>query len=130
MAHAAAHPDLLAALAFFLNWPALGHAARLLVERQDEIDGDRYEVLVPAAETLAEKHPLAATVALRAMIDFTLTEARSKRYRYTAEHLTECARLSQEIPDFGAVEAHDAYVARLKEEHGRNFGFWSKVAAA
>lgn len=78
MAHAAAHPDLLAAPAFFLNWPSLGRAARLLIDRRDEVDGDHYEFLTPAAETLAEKHPLAATEALRAMIDFTLTEARQK----------------------------------------------------
>lgn len=80
MAHAAAHPDLLAALAFFLNWPSLAHAARLLIDRQDEVDGDHYEFLVPAAETLAEKYPLSATVALRAMIDFTLNDGRQKRY--------------------------------------------------
>jgi len=32
LAHAAGHTDLLAALAFFLNWPSLAHAARLKAE--------------------------------------------------------------------------------------------------
>lgn len=63
------------------------------------------------------------------MIDFTLTRSRAKRYRYAAEHLVSCARLARNIPDFGAVETHDAYVAWLKEEHGRKFGFWSLTAA-
>jgi len=129
MAHAMAHPNLLAALRFFLDWPALDHAAELLLSRHAEIDGDHYECLVPAAEALAERHPLAATLALRAMIDFTLNAARSKRYRYAAEHLVECARLAREIPNFGAFETHDAYVARLKEEHGRKHAFWSLTAA-
>lgn len=79
MAHAAAHPDLLTAFAFFLNWPSLAHAARLLIVWQDEVDGDPYEFLTPAAQTVAEKHPLAATLALRAMIDSMLTKGRQKR---------------------------------------------------
>jgi len=127
MAHAAAHPDLLAALAFFLSWPSHAHAARLLIDRPDEVDGDHYEFLAPAAEALAERHPLAATLVLRAMIDFTLTRTRAKRYRYAAEHLASCARLARDIPDYGAFETHDAHVTRLKEEHGRKFGFWSLV---
>lgn len=125
MAHAMAHPSLLHALQFFLEWPALDRAAELLVARHSEMDGDHYEYLVPAAEALSERHPLAATLALRAMIDFTLTKARSKRYRHAADHLTECARLAEDIQDFGAFETHEAYVARLKKEHGRKFGFWS-----
>lgn len=127
MAHAAAHPDLLTALAFFLNWSSLAHAARLLIDRQDEIDGDHYEFLVPAAEALSERHPLAATLALRAMIDFTLSKARSKRYGYAAQHLATCGDLAGRIENFAPVETHDAYVARLKNEHGRKPGFWSQI---
>lgn len=33
------------------------------------------------------------------------------------------------LPDFGAFETHDAYVAWLEDEHGRKFGFWSLTAA-
>ena len=73
MAHAMAHPSLLRSLGFFLDWPSLDCAARLLIDRHGEINGDHYEFLAPAAETLSERHPLAATLALRAMIDFTLT---------------------------------------------------------
>jgi hypothetical protein len=127
MAHAAAHPNLLTTLAFFLNWPALDRAARLLIDRQVDVDGDHYELLAPAAETLAEKHPLAATVALRAMIDFTLNEARQKRYGYAAQHLATCADLAGRIEDFGPVEQHNGYAARLKVAHGKKTGFWGKV---
>jgi len=127
LAHAMAYSSPLHALQFFLDWPALDRAADILVARQEEIDGDHYEYLAPAAEALSERHPLAATLVLRAMIDFTLTRSRAKRYRYAAEHLVACARLARDIPDFGAFETHDAYVARLKEEHGRKFGFWSRL---
>nr|WP_324458715.1 hypothetical protein [Pararhodobacter sp.] len=30
--------------------------------------------------------------------------------------MVSCARLAQDIPDFGAFETHEAYVARLKKE--------------
>ena len=127
MGEAMAHASLLSALRFLLEWPALEQAADLLITRHEEIDGDRYEYLAPAGEVLAERHPLAATLALRAMIDFTLSKARSKRYRYAAEHLATCAQLAEEIEHFGAFETHEEYVARLKDRHGRKFGFWSLV---
>jgi hypothetical protein len=126
--HAAAHPDLLEALGFFLTWPALDRAARLLLDRRDGINGDNYEILVHAAEALSERHPLAATVALRAMIDFTLREARQKRFGYAAQHLATCAGLADRIEDFGPLEPHEAYVARLRAAHGKKTGFWGQLA--
>jgi len=71
MDHAAAHPSLLPAIGFFLEWPSLEPAARLMICRDQEINGDRYEFLVPAAEALSEQFPLAATLALRAMMDLS-----------------------------------------------------------
>ena len=124
MVYAAAHPGLLPALGFFLDWPSPDRAARLLIDRHSEIDGNHYEILTPAAEALSERYPLAATLALRAMIDFTLTAARSKRYGYAAQHFAECAELASRIDDFGAFETHDVYVARLKAQHGRKYSFW------
>ena len=115
------------ALAFLVRWPALDRAARLVMRRAAELDGDHYEVLTPAAEAFAEQHPLAATLLLRAMIDFALAKARSARYRHAARHLQECAGLAPAIADYGALETHEAYVARLKAKHGRKSGFWGLV---
>jgi hypothetical protein len=128
MAHAAAYSSLRSALGFFLGWPSPDRAARLLIDRHDEIDGDRYELLVPAADALSERFPLSATLALRAMIDFTLSKARSKRYGYAAQHLAECEGLAGRIEDFGTFEAHATYVKRLKRDHGRKTGFWGHFA--
>ncbi len=125
MAHVATFPTFFAALMFFIDWPALDRAATLLIVRQDEIDGNLYRYLLPAAEALSERHPLAATLALRAMVDFTLTNARSTRYGHAADHLSTCARLASEIRDFGKFERHAAYIARLKEQHGKKASFWS-----
>ena len=125
IAIAMADPDLLAALQFFLDWKSPDRAADLVIERHKEIDGNRFEYLTPAADALVSSHPLAATLILRAMIDFALSHGRSKRYRHAARHLATCAELAPRIEDFGAFETHDAYVARLKAKHGRKHGFWS-----
>jgi hypothetical protein len=126
--HAERYESLLQALTFLVSWPALDRAARLVTLRAGELDGDHYEILTPAADALAGKHPLAATLVLRAMIDFTLTKARSSRYRHAARHLMECASLASSVADFGALETHEAYTARLKAEHGRKSGFWSLIS--
>jgi hypothetical protein len=118
----------LQALAFLVSWPALDRAARLVTKRAAELDGDRYEILAPAADALAAKHPLAATLALRAMIAFTLTKARSSRYRHAARHFMECESLAAAIKEFGAFETHAAYAVRLKAEHGRKSGFWKLIS--
>jgi hypothetical protein len=128
LAYAERYRDPLHAVWFLVSWPALDHAARMVVQRAAELDGNGYEALTPAAEALAGKYPLAATLTLRAMIDFTLKQARSSRYGHAARHLRECAGLAAAIAEYGAFETHDAYVARLRREHGRKVGFWGLVS--
>ncbi|MDC9834514.1 DUF6880 family protein [Rhizobium binxianense] len=118
-------PDVHRALGFFLTWPAPAEAAKLISNRQAELDGELYELMTPAAEMLQEKHPLAATLLLRAMIGFALDYGRSSRYRHAARHLAECASLAPHIVDFGSARPHDAYVVELKRQHGNKHGFWS-----
>lgn len=124
MNYAQAFPDANLALAFFLRWPSLEEAAKLVTARQAELNGDLYELMSSAAEALQEKHPLPATILLRSMIDFTLERARSSRYKHAARHLAECGALAPHIDDYGSAESHDAYVARLKYRHGKKRGFW------
>jgi hypothetical protein len=74
---------------------------------------------------LAGKYPLAATLLLRAMIDFALKHNRVKRYRHAARHLAECESLATAVSDFGNYEPHERYSDRLKNEHGRKTAFWT-----
>jgi hypothetical protein len=120
-------PNLLQALSFLVSWPALDRAANLVLQRSSELDGDHYEILTRAADALAGKHPLAATMVLRAMINFSLTNSRSTRYKHAARHLLDCASLSSAIEAFGGFEPHDTYEARLRREHGRKSSFWSLI---
>jgi len=128
MAFVMAYPSALSALHFLIHWPDLGRAAQLVRLRLREIDGNSYEILTPAAEALAERHPLAATLALRAMIDFTLTAGKSSRYHHAARHLADCEALARQIDDHATFEPHTTYIARLRRDHGRKSGFWSQFA--
>jgi hypothetical protein len=128
LSYASGLPHIHRAAAFLVAWPALDRASRLILARTEELDGDLYEVLTPLAEALAESYPLAATLALRAMIDSTLDRGRSTRYGYARQHLAECAALSHRIEDFGEFADHAAYEAQLRAKHGRKFGFWGTDA--
>jgi hypothetical protein len=118
--------DVHAALRFFLDWPAVSQAAALIERRFREVDGDLYDLLSPAADVLSERHPLAATLVLRAMIDHSLTWSRHSRYRHAARHLATCADLV--VPDWGDVPDHAAYVTGLRRAHAKKAGFWAVVA--
>ncbi|MEO5868031.1 MAG: DUF6880 family protein [Sphingomonas sp.] len=127
LAYVCRYPDFHQALAFLIDWPAHDRASALVQARHEEIDGNHYGLLTPAADALEQGHPLSATLMLRAMIDFSLDRARSSRYGHAARHLQTCEYLAKRIETFGEHLAHDAYVEQLKLRHGRKSGFWSAV---
>ena len=115
------------ALAFFLGWPDLPNAARLIEARAQELDGDYYHLLAPAADALREKFPLAAMVLWRTMIDFALLQGRSTRYGHAADHLMDCAAVDGDIVDYGPFAPHHIYLAGLHARHERKASFWKNV---
>ena len=93
--------------------------------RTEELDGDQYWLLTSAADALEQRHPLAATLVLRAMIDLSLDAAKYKRYGHAARHLQTCEHLSRRIGDFAGHVNHNDYVADLRRRHPRKSGFWT-----
>ena len=130
MRHALGFGNFAAALNFFRDWPDQARAAQLVVARAQEIDGNLYFLLDPAAQLIEGKHPLAATLLRRAMIEDTLNGAKSTRYKHAARHLLECGSLAPSIHDFGGVETHESFVGRLRAKHGRKVGFWNQLVEA
>ena len=118
------HSSFHQALAFLIDWPALERAAGLIMARTDELDGDHYWLLTPAADALEQRHPLAATLVLRAMINLSLNAAKYKRYGHAARHLQTCEHLARRIDDFAGHPNHANYVADLRRRHARKIGFW------
>jgi hypothetical protein len=123
--HAERYGSLLQAISFLVSWPSLDRAARTVTARAKELDGEHYELLTPAADALAAKYPLAATLLLRAMIDFSLMKNRASRYGHAARHLREATGLASSIADYAPFESHDTYASRLRREHTRKAAFWS-----
>ena len=128
LGYAERYGNFLQAISFLVSWPSWDRAARIIVGRATDLDGNYYEILTPAAEALAAKYPLAATLLLRAMIDFSLMQSRASRYGHAARHLRECAGLASAIADYAPFETHEAYVSRLRREHGRKTAFWSMIS--
>jgi hypothetical protein len=121
------HPMRLLALDFFVRWPAVARAGRLVLTHGADWDGESYEILAPAAERLSAEQPLAATVLLRAMLVFALSTGRTKRYRHAAEHLRTCELLAARIDAWQGVERHESFVGRIREAFGGRWSFWSLV---
>ena len=128
MRHALGFRSFPAALDFLRIWPDQARAARLVLTRATEIDGNLYYLLEPAAQLIEGKHPLAATLLRRAMIEDTLNGAKSSRYKHAARHLLECSSLTSSIQDFGTFETHETFASRLHAKHGRKAGFWAQIA--
>ena len=123
--HAAGYGNVHTALRFLLAWPDLSGAADLVVQRASELHGDFYRLLNRVAAALAAEHPLAATLALRAMIGFTLGSARSSRYRHASRQLLACAGLAEKIDDYQGFDDHDAYFRDIRETDARKRKFWA-----
>jgi hypothetical protein len=123
----AEHDDLQEALWFLLHWPEPRRAARLVLATPKPLNGDCYGLLAPLAELLEKDHPLAATRCLRAMVDFSLRVGRSTRYSHAARHLHTCHLLARRIERWGDLTDHRTYLAQLRRDHGRKYGFWSLV---
>jgi hypothetical protein len=120
----AGHSNVHAALAFLVAWPAHARTARLVCLRIREIDGDRYELLDPAARALEGKHPLAAVLLRRALIEVTLQKGRATRYKHAARNVREIDSLNTQVKDYAGFETHDQFMARLLRTHPRKTGFW------
>ena len=125
-AHAAQFDDFNAALYFFLDWPDLANAAQLIETRAEELDGNLYQLLTPAADALRDRHPRAAVLIWRSMIDHALGEGRSTRYGHAADHLMDCAAADMDLADYGRFPTHDAFMAYLRERHKHKSSFWAR----
>lgn len=127
MAHALVFKDVHRSLEFLVTWPDLRRASELVLSRTQALNGDLYELLSPASDALDSRHPLAAVLLRRAIIDFTLGTARSSRYKHAAQHLRDCRDAAGRVEDFGSIPDHAAYERALRTAHGRKAGFWQEV---
>ncbi len=121
-------PHVYTALGFFVAWPRLDLAARLVLDKRDIWEGRHYGLLGEAASVLAEDFPAAATILLRALLDDILARGKSPAYGHGARYLERLDELSPRVADDTGLTLHADYMAQLRKTHGRKYGFWSLVA--
>ncbi len=127
-AYAESSPLSYQALAFFVEWPRLDRAAKLVLSKPGAWDGRHYDVLAEVAPVLEADFPLAATVLYRALLDDILTRAKSAAYGHGARHLARLEALAPDIKDWNDLENHTAYRQGIHKAHGRKAAFWAAVA--
>lgn len=125
--HVLAFPNISTALNFCMNWPDLLTAAQLIEARAEDLNGNHYNLLAPAAEALRSRYPRAAVLLWRVMIDETLEQTWPSRYAAAADHLADCAALDAQIADYGIFSTHATYIEKLQRRHDRKSSFWAKV---
>ena len=121
------HDDAHRALAFLIELPDLDAADRLVGERIDELNGRHYELLHESAQYLAAEYPASATQLYRLMVISILDRASANQYSYAVGYLKEAENLSSNAD---RIERHDAFILRLRRDHGRKWKFWSLYEAA
>jgi hypothetical protein len=113
------------ALEFLVGWPALERAARLVRERLDDLDGEAYYALRPAARALEDKYPDAAIRLYRRLAESVLDRAASRLYPHAVRDLEAAAGLDSRIPPETGIEREALYISRLRALHGRKHAFWA-----
>ena len=118
-----------AALLFFLDWPRLDLAAKLIKAHPHRWDGRDWQILLKVAKLIEHEQPLAATILYRALLDDILDRARSKAYSHGIKYLKKLTLLSAEADTShgGGIVDHATYLAHLKKNHPRKTGFWTRL---
>jgi hypothetical protein len=117
------------ALGFLVEWPDHRRASAMVRKRLQALNGDAVATLTPAADALAARDPLAASLVYRLMLVDTLRYKRSARYRHAARCLDECAGLAANIKDWESWPSHQAFVSRLRDDYSRTPKFWKRAAS-
>ena len=58
------------------------------------------------------------------MIESILGRASASQYGYAVRDVRNCESLAGQLPADAGIESHDAFMARLRKEHGRKAKFW------
>jgi len=120
--------ELLRALSFFITWPRLDLASRLVIKNNGRWDGDDYHSLPDAAKALEHEHPLAATILYRALVEAVLAKKRRRAYNYAANYCKKLRDLAREADKQdrarGFWRNHETYMKKLFDSHRRNRAFW------
>jgi hypothetical protein len=118
------------AINFLVQAQEFEECGRFVSLKINQLSGDNYYTLRPAAKILQQIDPLASTLLYRKMVQPVLDKTKSKYYSYAAQDLALCTVLSTKVNDWKEYEPHDNYFTQMNETHKRKVSFWPQYKAA
>jgi len=116
--------------AFLVEIERLETAEAYVLKHTDQLDGDYYGGLLPLVEAMEKSgRHLCASVIYRALLDSILRRGQTKTYPHGVRYLRKLDLLAHSVSDWRKVEPHDAYLQKIKLNHGRKTSFWSRYAS-
>ena len=117
------------AINFLVQAQEFEECGRFVYIKINQLSGENYYTLRPAAKILQQIDPLASTLLYRKMVQPVLDKTKSKYYGYAAQDLALCTVLSTKVNDWKEHEPHDNYFIQMHELHKRKVSFWPQYKA-
>jgi hypothetical protein len=118
------HADGHAALLFLLELPDLPAAEQLVRRDIERLEPSHWGLFDLAAERLAERFPLAATLLWRRKVEDVLARGSSSQYQHAVRDMQRAASLAPQLAADPSTLDHGAWMARLRSLYGRKWRFW------
>ena len=113
--------------AFLIGVDRLDMAEIYLLDRSVQLNGDFYGDLLSLAKAMEpDGRWLCASIVYRALLGSILDRAYSKAYGHGVRYLKKLDRISESVLDWSDFDDHEAYLKKLRQQHGRKRSFWSR----
>jgi hypothetical protein len=113
--------------AFLIGADRLDMAEIYLLDRSVQLNGDFYGDLLSLAKAMEpDGRWLCASIVYRALLGSILDRAYSKAYGHGVRYLKKLDRISESVLDWSDFDDHEAYLKKLRQQHGRKRSFWSR----
>ena len=113
--------------AFLIGVDRLDMAEIYLLDRSAQLNGDFYGDLLSLAKAMeSDGRRLCASIVYRALLGSILNRAYFKAYGHGVRYLKRLDRLSDSVSDWKHFDSHEAYLEKLRQQHGRKRSFWSR----
>lgn len=115
---------------FLMAVGKIDEAEAYLLQRADQLDGNRYGSLLSLAESMeTEKRYLTASLIYRSLLNSILERGYAKAYPHGVRYLKKLDKLAVTISDWNKYDHHEAFKEMIMQTHGRKQSFWSKYKA-
>lgn len=129
-AHALGSEHIYNALLFLHEWPRSDLAGQLVRAHAEAWDGEKFRLLGPIADALADTEAPAAATLYRAIISTALKQGNSHAYAQAARCLAKLDAMAANAPVAATsrlLQSHAGWRAGLLKQHQRKTSFWAHL---